>query len=224
MLKEIPNVHQRYLQILNEIKGLEGRDIRPILMLQYRLDVHHDGHYKIYSILKIVGIVFSVIHSLSFLGIAASAMALVANKIDRRLGIAALLVSSAVLALSRLVVPLKVTKGILSGEQVGMATLGGLLETFYKPILAQAKADGIPILDLSNTFNPNDTSLYISQIEPSQKGGQLIAEGVTHIIKHHDFSFSKSMMYAKRDSNQGFTVNENPGSSGWSVAYPLDLN
>jgi hypothetical protein len=102
-----------------------------------------------------------------------------------------------------------------------MATLGGLLETFYKPILAQAKADKIPILDLTNTFNPNDSTLYISQIEPSQKGGALIAEGIDHIIKHHDFNSSKSMMYTKRDSDQKFIGNENPGSSGWSVTYPV---
>jgi hypothetical protein len=173
MLREIPSVHQRYLQILNEVKSLKDRDIRPILMFQYRLDVHHD-RYKIYTILKRVGLVFCTIQSLSFLGIAASTMALVAKKIDRRLGLGALLLSSAFLYLSRLVVPLKVTKGILSGERASMATLGGLLETFYKPILAQAKADGIPILDLPNTFNPNDSSLYIAQIEPSQKGGELI--------------------------------------------------
>lgn len=218
MLQEIPSVHQRYLQILNEVKSLKDRNIRPILMFQYRLDVHHDN-YKIYEILKKVGLVFCAIQSLSFLGICASTMALVAGRIDRRLGLGALLLSSAVLFLSRLVVPLKVTKGILSGEQVSMATLGGLLETFYKPILAQAQADRIPILDLPNTFNPNDTSLYIAQIEPSQKGSRLIAEGINQIIKRHDFK-SKSMMYAKRNSSEEFVANENTGSSGWSVVYP----
>lgn len=218
MLKEIPHVHQRYLQILNEVKSLKDRDIRPILMFQYRLDVHHD-RYEIYEVLKKVGLVFCAIHSISFLGIAASTMALVAGRIDRRLGLGALFVSSAFLYLSRLVVPLKVTKGILSREQVSMATLGGLLETFYKPILAQAKADRIPILDLPNTFNPNDSSLYIAQIEPSQKGSRLIAEGINQIIKRHDFN-SKSMMYAKRDSSREFVANENPGFSGWSVTYP----
>jgi hypothetical protein len=172
--------------------------------------------------LKIAGIVFSVIHSCIFLGIGASAMALVANKIDRRLDLGLLFVGSIFLALSHLAIPLKVTKGILSGERVGLATLGGLLETFYKPILAEAKANGIPVLDLPNTFNPNDSSLYIAQIEPSRKGGQLIAEGLAHIIKHHDFtsSNSKSVIYSKGESNQEFTSAKNPGLSGWSVAYP----
>ncbi len=220
MLKEIPRIHERYSQILKEVKTLKDKDIRPILMLQCRLDTHHD-HYYIYTILKVIGVFFTVLHSLSLLGVGASVMALVAKKIHQRLGLAFLLISSVVLALSHQVIPLKVTKGaFLMGQQVSMAALGGLMETFYRPILAQAKADGIPILDLPNTFNPYDSSLYIAQIEPSQKGGQLIAEGLDHIIKHHDFASSKSMMYSKRGSNQEFTAAENPGSSGWSVAYP----
>ncbi|HEX4839329.1 MAG TPA: hypothetical protein VFU89_02670, partial [Rhabdochlamydiaceae bacterium] len=171
--------------------------------------------------LKVIGVFFTALHSLGLLGIGTSIMALVAKKIHQRLGLAFLLISSAVLALSHQIIPLKVTKGVfLMGQQVSMAALGGLMETFYRPILAQAKADGIPILDLPNTFNPYDSSLYIAQIEPSQKGGQLIAEGLDHIIKHHDFTSSKSLMYSKRDSNQKFTATENPGSSGWSVAYP----
>jgi len=220
MLREIPRIHERYLEILKEVKALKDRDIRPILMFQYRLDTHHD-HYQIYTLFKIIGVFFAGIHSLSLLGIGTSAMALVARKINQRLGLALLLVSAAVLALSHRVVSLNVTKDVLLGQQVSMATLGGLMETFYRPILAQAKADGIPILDLPNTFNPYDSSLYIAQIEPSQKGGQLIAEGLDHIIKHHDFTSPESLMYSKRGSDQEFTANENPGSSGWSVAYPL---
>jgi hypothetical protein len=220
MLREIPRVHERYLQIVKEIKSLKDRDIRPILMLQYRLDAH-DDHYLIYMILTIVGGIFSTIHASGFLGIAASAMALVVNKVNRHFGLAVMSISFAALALGRLVIPLKVTKGILSGQRVSMATLGGLLETFYKPILAQAKADGIPILDLPNTFNPNDSSLYIAQIEPSQKGGKLIAEGLSHIIKTHPFNSPKSIIYSQGNSQTEFTGIENRGSGTWSVNYPV---
>lgn len=216
MLKEIPRVHERYLQILSEIKSLKDRDIRPILMFQYRLDVHHD-HYLIYTILKVVGVFFAFVHSLSMLGISASVMGSVAKKIHYRWGIALFFLSSAILAVSHRVIPLKVTKSFFMGKQLGLATLGGLMENFYRPILAQAKSDKIPILDLPNTFNPHDSDLYIAQIEPSQKGSQLIAEGINFIIKNDDRS--KSMIYSKSDDRE-FIGSENPGFFGWSVADP----
>jgi hypothetical protein len=218
MLREIPHIHERYLQILKEIKTLKDRDVRPILMLQYRLNVHDDRYY-IYTILKVIGLFFSALHSLGLLGIGFSAAALVAKKIQQRIGLVFLIISSAVLALSHRIIPLKVTKGVLMGQQVSMAALGGLMETFYRPLLAQAKAEGIPILDLPNTFNPNDSSLYIAQIEPSQEGSKLIAEGIDNIIKRHDFTNSRSVMYSKRDSDERFIPFE-PESGGWSVAYP----
>jgi hypothetical protein len=59
--------------------------------------------------------------------------------------------------------------------------------------------------------------LYIAQIEPSQKGGALIAEGIDHIIKHHDFSSSTSMIYSKKGDNP-FAAVENQGAGSWSVA------
>jgi hypothetical protein len=42
----------------------------------------------------------------------------------------------------------------------------------------------LPILDLPNSFNPYDDKLYISGIEPSEKGGALIAKGLSYIIIH----------------------------------------
>lgn len=46
--------------------------------------------------------------------------------------------------------------------------------------LIKDKVDGI--LDLFNTFNPMDDSLYRSQIEPSSKGGELITELIMQVI------------------------------------------
>lgn len=220
LIRAIPRIQERYLQILDAISNINNRNIRPILMLQYRVDSKHD-HYQIYTVMKVIGAFFLVVQWLSLLGIIASAMALVAKKIDRRWGFASLLICSGIFLFSLRVIPLKVTKSVLKGENVGMATLGALMEAFYRPILARAKADRIPILDLPNTFNPNDSSLYISQIEPSKAGGALIAEGIATIVHEHDFD-SVSQVYSKRGADQPFTAVANPGASGWTVAYPND--
>ena len=39
LIKEIPSIQKRYLKIVKTIKNLNGRDIKPILMFQYRTDV-----------------------------------------------------------------------------------------------------------------------------------------------------------------------------------------
>jgi hypothetical protein len=219
MLREIPRIHERYLQILKKVKTLKegGYDIRPILMFQYRLDTHNDEHYRIYNLLKKVGVVSMIFNLLSLVGVIASvAMVLKSQPWGLLLGLAGL----AALALSSRVIPLKVTAQVLRGQTVSLATLGGLMERFYSPILAHAKQEGIPILDLPNTFNPHDPALYINQIEPSAKGGALIAEGIKHIVINHEFSSKRSIMYAKKDGVPGFTGSDNPGSRGWQVAYP----
>lgn len=79
MLMDIPNIHKRYVQIVDTIKGM-GNNVRPILMLQYRLDArpNHD-HYGIYKILGAVGGVFAAAHTLSGIAIAAAPFVAVAN-------------------------------------------------------------------------------------------------------------------------------------------------
>ncbi len=145
-------------------------------------------------------------------------MAVLAQKINAGVGLVIALISAAALVISHQVMPVNVTKNILLGQDVRLAALAGLMETFYSPILEQARADGLPILDLPNTFNPNDSNLYVSQIEPSQKGGKLIAAGINHIVKHHDFSARKSVLYSKRAQDAAFTGVENRGPKSWSVA------
>ena len=85
------------------------------------------------------------------------------------------------------VLPFRVTKGVLMGQKIGQTTLGGLMEKFYRPILEKAKREGIPILDMANTFNPHE-DLYLAQIEPNEAGGKLIAQGINLIVKKHNFS------------------------------------
>lgn len=219
MLKEIPLVQERYLDILKEIKGLKDKNVKPILMFQYRLDAHHDN-YRIYLILKVVGLIIATFNSLNVMAIGMTIASVLANKISVYVGCVFVLINAAFLGLSHQFIPLKVTGNFLFGKQeISMAALGGLLETFYRPILKQAQLDHIPILDLSNSFDPNDSDLYIFQIEPSKKGGELIAEGINHIINHHDFNF-QSRIYSKHFSDVTFTSTQNEGPDHWSVAYP----
>lgn len=225
MLTEIRRVHQRYFRILDEVQSLGRRNIRPILMFQYRLDanddryfVYHDLYY-VYKMMKIVGIFFSAVPLLSAIGIAASAAALIAHKINKHLVAVSILMSTVLLALNKRVLPLKVTKGILPGQDIAMTTLGRLMEVFYRPILERAKKDRLPILDLANTFNPYQR-LYFRQIEPNVEGGKLIAEGIQYIVQHHYFDVDGSKLYSKRDSKGEFSSVENSDPNNWQVAYP----
>ena len=215
MLLEIPNIHERYLRIVNELQNIKERDIRPILMFQYRTDAKNDP-YGIYTVLKIVGILATIIHVLCIATVAVAGIAAIAGKINAWVGFAFVAIGGIFLALATQIIPLKVTANILYGQEIGMAALGGLMETFYQPILARAKKEGIPILDLPNTFNPYK-KLYKSGIEPNKDGGTLIAEGLRYIIKNHDFSSKKSMVYSKKDSEAEYTASENPGPGGWQV-------
>lgn len=66
-----------------------------------------------------------------------------------------------------------------------VAALNNLMETIYPPIFKIAQDNKIPIIDLANTYDIYDDSLYRSQIEPSEKGGQLTCE----LIKVFIFDF-----------------------------------
>lgn len=216
LLAEVSKMQERYFQILKNIKEmLPGAKIRPILTFVYQLDAN-DDRYGIYSILKIVGAAAFAIHSLSIAGIAASAISVIAHKTNIRSGIIIATLSAAILFLSTRIIPFKVTKGILKGQNISMTTLGALMEIVYRPILVQAKKDRIPILDLPNTFNPYK-NLYTCQIEPNEEGGALIATGLDYIIKNHNFE-SESKIY-KSNSDTDYSGSENPGSK-WEVAYP----
>lgn len=218
MLMDIPNIHTRYMQIVDTIKGM-GNNVRPILMLQYRLDArpNHD-HYGIYKILGAVGGIFATAHTLSASAIAAAPFVAVANVVAGvALGAFGLLTAWA----TNRVIPFSATLGLLKGQDIGMSSLGGLMETFYKPILAKAKQENIPVLDLPNTFNPYKP-LYMAQIEPNKAGGALIAEGIDHIVRNHDFA-GPSQLYAKGDTDLAYKDAPNPGSSGWKVHYPKNV-
>ncbi len=215
MITEIPNILKRYSQIVDRISNLGSKNIRPIIMTQYRLDVNNDCN-GIYYIMKKVGQVFKAIHALSFAATVLSAVATVARIVNPVAGAVFTILAGGCFYLSSRVIPLNVWQRERAGQDLALATLSGLMENFYKSILEQAKHNNIPVLDLSNTFDPN-ADLYTSQIEPNAKGGALIAEGIAHIILSHNYDEQPSMLYAKKPGEVSYQASENPGNQGWRV-------
>lgn len=219
LLTDIPEIHERYLRIVKEVVDLKAKNIRPILMFQYRLDANND-HYSIYKIMKVIGVIAMAVHLVAIAILAATGLLVAARKISPIWAAVTSLIGGSILLASHWSISLSVTKDVLfKFQEPGMTMLGSLMERYYAPILEEAKRQKLPILDLPNTFNPYD-SLYVSGIEPSKKGGELIAEGLSHIIKNHNYESASSLLYAKSDSDTTFLAKENQESGNWHVRYP----
>ena len=214
LLREIPKVQERYLEIVKQIQDLKGRDVRPILMLQYRPDARNDN-YGIYTILRWVGRIAVAVNTLCIATIAISSLAAYKGKIRMRTGVIAVLLSGTIFALGSRAIPLKVTKEAFIGHDIAIAMIGALLEKFYAPILERAKEDHIPVLDLTNTFDPYKP-LYDSGIEPGPMGGILIANGIEHVVKNHDYQ-GTSRIYSAPPATAKYDSTENDNPAGWEV-------
>ncbi len=210
-VKDISSIQKRYLQIVEKIKNLKGRNIRPILMLQYPTDAKNDL-YRIYTVLKIIGVAALIMQ----IGCFALFTAPIWVTTPSICGLVSAVGAVGLFLLNERLLPLSALKNILTGKKISMLCLGTLLQSFYRPILQQAKKDKIPILDLPNTFNPYK-DLYDHGIEPGEQGTELIAEGIAHIVKNHDYS-TESKLYSKKGSEYKAATNQ---PSNWKVAYPL---
>lgn len=204
ILFNVPKILKQYFAIIDTIKDIKARDIRPIIMMQYRLDANNDC-YHIYKVMKVIGTISLAVNAVACALLAAPLFSWPLRYLFPLVGAALLAVSSRLLPITA---PLS--------KDMAMGTLGGLMQRFYKPILTMAKREGIPVLDLPNTFNPYE-SLYISGIEPGKKGSELIAEGIDHIVKHHDFASKQSKLYYKGSAATYQAVDNNP--SRWKVFY-----
>ena len=219
ILKGVWNVRKRYLKIVDEVY-LKDRDIRPILMFQYC----PEADFPTYSLLNIVAKIAVAINILSITTISISLIANYMGKIRLRTDVISILFSGTILAISTMIVPLKVVKSVLSRKDVGIQLLGSLMEWFYKPILEDAKKRNIPILDITNTFDPfhdqkiseNEDRMYVCQIEPGPKGSELIAEGIDHIVKNHDYT-QPSLIYSKKPDEAEYASIENEPAK-WRVS------
>jgi len=77
-----------------------------------------------------------------------------------------------------------------------MLLMNRLMNAVYAPILQLCQKNGIPIVDLPRTFDPYKKEYFKCQIEPSEKGSDLIAEMIEHVIRNHRFD-GPSIMYSK---------------------------
>ncbi len=188
IIRGVSKVQKRYLEIVKEIISLKDEDVRPILMLQYR----PEANYFIYPLLN--------------------KAAKLANFVKKFLWD------------TKFITP-EIATLVSSGQDAGIPFLGTLMERFYKPILEYAKEKKIPILDITNTFNPyhdknisdRKNQLYVCSIEPGPKGGGLIAEGIDHIVKNHDY-LKSSRIYSKQPDGTEYSSIDNLPDE-WRVSY-----
>lgn len=213
LLQEIPQIQERYLQIVEKLKGLEGRNIHPILMLQYKTDAQNDP-YWVYTVTGLLGTIAVIAHLACFALMTAPLWAL-AGSISGVTAAILTAIGAVGLYFSHSAVSLSVTKNVLLGTRPSIAMLGGMMERFYRPILAEADKAGIPILDLPNTFNPYQP-LYDHGIEPSAEGAALIAEGIDAIIQRHLFT-GKSCFYAKKEGAKEYLATAYDNPADWAV-------
>jgi hypothetical protein len=203
LLGEVSRVQERYLEILSQVQGMGGKNIKPILMFQYRTDAK-GRQYQITNIFGKLGYLSAAINVVIMGWIVFSAYNCFARKkpakplpgkvqpsvpMQKRIHMPSLLkmlVGGALLYGSHRQISIRVTKEILTGKDAGVAVFGASLERLYQPILEKAKEDNLPILDLPNLFNPYDRTLYESEIEPSGKGGKFIAGELAKIIETYD--------------------------------------
>mmetsp|Transcript_54916 Transcript_54916/g.117845 ORF Transcript_54916/g.117845 Transcript_54916/m.117845 type:complete len:299 (+) Transcript_54916:75-971(+) len=104
--------------------------------------------------------------------------------------------------------------GSLPGPGDAVAKLNHLMETMYQPVLLAARQKQFAIVDLPRTFDICDDDLYCFQIEPSTKGGAIIAKLLAHVVQSHDFSGPSRlhMMWDGQLLDEG-----NDGSSRWVI-------
>ena len=108
--------------------------------------------------------------------------------------------------------------GMLPGAGDSLSKLHSVLEMVYPPVLALARAHGLPVIDLPRTFDVTDGDLYRCQIEPSHKGGGLIASLIAEALSRHDFTSGESALYYIPIGGDGGVVREsNDGSKPWRV-------
>lgn len=68
------------------------------------------------------------------------------------------------------------------------------LSAFNDVIIRQAILNKLPVLDLRLICDEDDD--YANEIEPSGKGGKKIADKILEVVKNHNFSNGKTIIYS----------------------------
>jgi len=92
------------------------------------------------------------------------------------------------------------------------------MEHIYGPVLDLAQSRRLAVLDLPRSFDIYDDGLYEHQIEPSHKGGELIARLIAQAIQEHTAPETASCLYRERQGELTVESNEK-GSSTWSIPH-----
>ena len=112
--------------------------------------------------------------------------------------------------------------GSVPGPGTAASKLNALMEVMFQPILDLARRLQLPVIDLPNSFDPHDGSLYECQIEPSAIGGARIASLINHIVTAHNFT-GESLLYSLRTARgeQDITKKPNRGAppQAWRVEF-----
>merc|ERR1712137_46148 len=113
----------------------------------------------------------------------------------------------------------------------GMQKMNQLFSLLYPSVLEAARKYSLPLIDLSNTFEPRFSKLFCSQIEPSAYGSSLIAQLIAHTFTKHQWPSTQSCFYSccsyQPQSGDNVlldkiesVVNEN----NWSIRSQADLS
>lgn len=96
----------------------------------------------------------------------------------------------------------KVFGNTIKTEDTAVKELHHIMEIAYAPIIAYARENQIPILDMATTFDHTSKDIYVAQIEPGRQGAAIIANMITHVINTHDFN-GPSSLYVKPGCTSG---------------------
>ena len=88
------------------------------------------------------------------------------------------------------------------GFLLPLKSINLLFEEFAPKMIDFAREKSIPVIDLSRTFDPLDSSHYgTTPIEPSNESGMFIAELVNTVLNDYDFEYGSSKVYYGHGNN-----------------------
>jgi hypothetical protein len=110
--------------------------------------------------------------------------------------------------------------GRIPGPGDSVAKLNGLMQQIYVPVLAHARQHRLAIIDLPRTFDIYQDDLYEHQIEPSARGGQIIAALAAHITASHGAEKPSTFyMYSSCKLGIGEVVEEPNSDTPWIIPH-----
>jgi hypothetical protein len=198
--------------ILQAVKSLAGRNVRPIFVVGPHTDMA-DPASPDYILAKNV---VRLINGLFFIAVAVTvttAAALIAGKINRYVG--GVLMGLGLFVLGSCAWRSRMrqhVRDVLRGKDV-IPDMAGIVNTEkYKPVLALAQQEKIPVLDLINTFGQNK-NFEIHRV-PNKEGAVLIARGINEILRDNISGRDQSWIYS-RNLQGKIVVSANNGYLCW---------